>query len=154
MVDIVRAETPSQFEEVGALILEYVEALPFQLTFQDYRSEVAELAETYGPPTGAAFLAMLDSAPVGTVGVKWFEPAICELKRMYVKPQARGLGAGRALLVAAIEAGRSFGYERMRLDTIPDMTTALSLYASVGFYDIPPYRPNPIPGARFLELAL
>ena len=154
MVDIVRVESPEQFEQMGKLIVEYVGTLDFQLTFQDYEREIAELPQTYGPPAGAAFLALDSREPVGTVGVRLFEGSICELKRMYVRPKERGMGAGRSLVVAAIEAGRALGYERMRLDTVPEMTTAISLYTSAGFYDIEAYRPNPIPGARFLELAL
>jgi ribosomal protein S18 acetylase RimI-like enzyme len=79
---------------------------------------------------------------------------VCELKRLYVVPEARALGIGRILVEAAVEAALEAGYARMRLDTLPSMGAASRLYESLGFREIPPYRENPVPGTRYLELEL
>jgi putative acetyltransferase len=139
----------------GSLVREYVDSLPFVLDFQDVQSELATLAEEYGPPGGRALLVELDGTPVGCAAIKPFEPpAIAELKRMYVRPAARGRGLGRALAVAALEAAAELDYELVRLDTVAELEVAAALYRELGFVEIGPYRHNPLPTARFYEVAL
>ena len=146
-----RVVSNEQWAAADALIREYVDALGFDLCFQDVERELAELRTEYGPPAGVAFLAD-DNA--GFVGVRRFDDDTAELKRMYVVPAGRGQGLGRALAEAAVEEARRLGYRRLRLDTLASMEPAVALYRSLGFVDIPPYRDNPIPGARYLELDL
>ena len=140
----------SDIEEVRALVREYAASLPFALDFQDFDRELNELPGDYAPPRGALLLAR----GAGCVGLRPIDGTTCEMKRLYVRPSARGTGIGRRLAEAAITEARTLGYKRIRLDTVPGMDSAQSLYERLGFEDIAPYRSNPIPGARFLELQL
>lgn len=134
---------------------EYVASLPFTLEFQDVEHELGALFEQYGPPGGAALLGLVDGTAVGCAGVRALEPPeVAELKRMYVKPAARGIGLGRALTRASLEAARRLGYRRIRLDTVEEMREAGELYRSEGFVEIPAYRHNPLPTARYFEADL
>jgi len=90
-----------------------------------------------------------DAWPCGVL-----EAGIGEIKRLYVQPEFRGLGLGRELMHEILEEARRRSYTRLRLDTVPLMDTAITLYRRLGFVEIPPYRPNPIPGALYFELAL
>ncbi len=154
MPRIHRAEASYDLSVARALVEEYVATLGFDLGFQDVGRELADFPAGYAAPDGCLLLAELDGRSAGCVAVRRFSSRICEMKRLYVLPKRRGHGVGRALARAAIEHARALGYERMRLDTIADMTEADSLYRSLGFEEIAPYRPNPIEGARFFELEL
>jgi ribosomal protein S18 acetylase RimI-like enzyme len=94
------------------------------------------------------------SAVCGCVALRKIDSDVCEMKRLYVRAGNRGRGVGRALALAVVDSARTIGYRSMRLDTLPQMGEAQSLYTSLGFREIPPYRYNPIPGSRFLEIAI
>lgn len=152
---ITEASTAADWQAAGSLMREYVDSLPFALDFQDFDRELEQLDREYGPPRGAALLVWQDDTPVGVAGVRPLENGVAELKRMYLRPEARGQGLGRRLAEALVAAARRLGYQRIRLDTDADlMPGAVALYRSLGFRDIPPYRHNPLPGACFLEFRL
>jgi ribosomal protein S18 acetylase RimI-like enzyme len=150
---IVPAQRPEEIAAARELFLEYAASLGLSLCFQGFARELAELPCAYAPPRGCLLLAMADR-PAGCVGVRPLHDDVCEMKRLYVRPESRGLGVGRALVEAACAAGRVFGYRAMRLDTLPSMTAAIAIYGARGFRPIEPYCDNPIPGAIFFEMDL
>ncbi len=150
-----QAESPTQIAQVRELFLEYAQSLGFSLCFQDFDKELAELPGKYTPPEGRLFLADYQNQPAGCVAMRKLEPGICEMKRLYLRPQFRGKGLGRALAERIIAEARQVGYRRMRLDTVePAMKDAVATYRKLGFKEIAPYCQNPIAGATYMELNL
>jgi ribosomal protein S18 acetylase RimI-like enzyme len=139
---------------VRELFEEYAASLGVDLSFQGFERELAELPGDYVPPGGAILLAWDGDAAAGCVALRPLEPGTCEMKRLWVRPAFRGRGLGRALAEAVVVEGRRLGYARMRLDTLPTMGEARSLYPRLGFREIDAYRFNPIEGTQFLELEL
>ena len=146
----IRPATVSDLDEIRTMLREYAAWLEIDLCFQNFEQELAGLPGEYAPPRGR--LLIVEAA--GCVALRPIDHEICEMKRLYVRPEHRGTGLGRSLIVAIVDEARAAGYARMRLDTMPKMDSAQRLYASLGFSDIPAYRYNPEPGARFLELTL
>jgi ribosomal protein S18 acetylase RimI-like enzyme len=128
--------------------------LGINLDFQDFDGELKELPGEYAPPYGCLLLAEYEKQTAGCVALREFAQCICEMKRLHVRPEFRGKGIGRALILAVIEEAQRIGYARMRLDTLPSMKEAITLYRSLGFKEIEPYRYNPVKGAIFMELDL
>lgn len=153
-IAIAEARFPDERAVVEELLREYAASVGFDLCFQGFDRELATLPGDYAPPAGRFLLARVDGAAAGCVALRPLEPRVCEMKRLYARPARRGLGIGRKLVESLLDHARRIGYSTMRLDTIPAMVEAIALYRSLGFRDIPPYRPNPIPGARYLELHL
>jgi ribosomal protein S18 acetylase RimI-like enzyme len=148
------ARDAGSVRQVEQLFREYAAGLDFPLDFQGFAEELEQLPGPYAPPGGVLLLAELEAKAAGCVGLRPLDRAACEMKRLYVRPGYRGRGVGRGLAERVVEEGRSRGYDRMRLDTVPAMTEAIALYRALGFSEIPAYRFNPIRGALFFELRL
>jgi ribosomal protein S18 acetylase RimI-like enzyme len=148
------AELPRDLDAVRGLFLEYAESLNVDLCFQNFEAEVAGLPGKYSPPEGRLLVAWRGLEPMGCVALRPLDGTVCEMKRLYVRPQARGEHLGRRLAERIGEEARSAGYSRICLDTLPSMTAALKLYSAMGFKPIEPYVFNPVPGAIFLALEL
>ena len=150
----IRIERDPPGPDFFLLLEEYAASLSFDLGFQDFAAELEGLPAPYAPPGGARLLAYVDDDPGGCVALRGFAAGTGELKRLYVRPAHRGLGLGRRLAEAAVGVAAELGYSRIRLDTTPEMATAQELYRSLGFREIEPYRPSPVPGTRYFELEL
>jgi ribosomal protein S18 acetylase RimI-like enzyme len=150
-----QAESQPDLARVRELFLEYASGLGFDLCFQNFSQELAGLPGDYAPPEGRLLLAEYQGRLAGCGALHKLDPGICEMKRLYLRPEFRGRGLGRALAEAIMSEARDIGYRRMRLDTVePVMKDAVGLYRLLGFKEIAPYRANPIPGAMYMELEL
>ena len=164
MLHIVQADTQETIAQAVSLFREYAASLSVDLAFQNFERELAELPGEYAPPEGRLLLAFLSESEkmlsstqrhaAGCVALRKMDTTSCEMKRLYLRPESRGHGVGRALAEIVIKTAREIGYQKMCLDTLPEMAGAQILYQSLGFREIPPYRFNPIAGTRYLELTL
>ncbi len=131
------AESPEQIASVRELFLEYAQSLGFSLCFQSFDQELAGLPGDYAPPEGRLLLATYDSQPAGCVALHKLDSRSCEMKHLYVRPQFRGKGLGKALTERIINEARLIGYKQLRLDTVePVMRTAVAMYRTLGFREI------------------
>ena len=150
-----QAETQHQISQARELFLEYAQSLGFSLCFQNFDQELANLPGDYAPAPGRLLLAESEGELAGCVALHRLDDTICEMKRLYLRPQFRGKGLGGALAERIIAEARQIGYKRMRLDTVePVMKDAVAMYRKLGFKEIAPYCPNPIAGALYMELQL
>jgi ribosomal protein S18 acetylase RimI-like enzyme len=154
MIDIRPAVFPHDLPVVSALFREYADSLGIDLGFQDFDAELAALPGKYAAPRGRLLLAWRGPALLGCVALRPIDDDACEIKRLYVRPAARGLGLGGTLAVRICDEARADGYARICLDTLPSMAAAQKLYQSLGFLPIAPYTFNPVPGTQFLALTL
>ncbi|MGD2185202.1 MAG: GNAT family N-acetyltransferase [Desulfobacterales bacterium] len=154
MPQIIHAQMPDHYAWVRRLFQQYADSLGFDLEFQDFSRELDTLPGDYAPPQGCILLAGRADEYIGCVAMRPLEERICEMKRLYVTPDFRGQKIGRALAQNIIDEARLRGYDRMRLDTIESMTEAKSLYLSLGFRPIKPYRYNPLDHPTYFELDL
>ncbi len=151
---IVVAKDAKDFSEGKEIILEYVEWLGMDLSFQNFDIEISNLQKMYSEPVGGLILASINNKTIGVAGIRKFDSNDCELKRMYVKPDFRNSGMGKQLLKYAIELAIKLNYKKIKLDTHDSMIAAIKLYLDYGFVEIPAYRYNPNESARYFELNL
>lgn len=157
---LIQAQSDEEVQKARELFEEYAAWLGIDLCFQNFDKELAELPGEYVPPSGRLFLAVENNLIAGCVALRKIDggkngDGVCEMKRLYVRPEFRGQGLGRSLTKAVIEAAREIGYRVIRLDTLPGkMDQAIAMYRSFGFKNIEPYYNNPVEGAVFMELLL
>jgi ribosomal protein S18 acetylase RimI-like enzyme len=155
-VKLKQAESAAEVEQARELFMEYAAWLEVDLCFQGFDEELKSLPGGYAPPEGRLLLAYDDDGRlIGCVALRRLGEDGCEMKRLYLRPETRGLGLGKWLADAIIEEARAIGYKRMRLDTLPHrMPQAIALYHSLGFKEIEAYYGNPIEGTLYMELML
>jgi len=154
MIEIAPARFPEDRAAVIAIFREYIASVSVNLEFQDYESEFATLPGKYAAPEGCLLLAWKQGEVVGCVALRQVDANRCEMKRVYVRPPARGVGLGQKLVQAILAQARTAGYARICLDVLPEFAAARHLYETFGFTDADPVTFNPVPGTRFLGLDL
>ena len=152
---ITEARSPADIAAVRKLFVEYATWLDFSLAYQNFDEELASLPGKYASPRGRLLLASVEDAPAGCGAIRQLEPLVCEMKRLFVRPEFRGCGLGQTLAKTLIGNARGIGYSAMRLDTVAEkMGDAVCLYKSLGFREIPAYYPNARSGTLYFELRL
>lgn len=151
---IVEARAAAEIAAVRMLFRDYADGLGVSLDFQGFEAELAGLPGDYRPPQGALLLATEGGRAVGCVALRSLDGAVCEIKRLYVAPAARGSGLGRLLAEEILLRAAALGYRAARLDTLASMAAAKALYLSLGFQEIPAYYDNPLAGTTYLERKL
>ena len=152
---IIQAESEAHINQTRELFREYEAWLNLDLCFQNFEKELAELPGAYTPPTGRLLLAFENEELAGCVALRKMSDEVCEMKRLFLRPQFHGRGLGRELAERIIDEARTIGYQRMRLDTLSEqMGSAIKLYGALGFIEIEPYYNNPVKGVLFMELVL
>jgi len=155
VIDLVQASSDDDIARARGLFREYETWIQTDLCFQSFEQELAELPGKYAPPEGRLLLAFQDGQLAGCVALRKIGEGVCEMKRLFVRPDFHGKGLGRRLIDQVVMEAREIGYQRMRLDTLPPrMNKAIALYRRLGFKEIEPYYENPVPGALFMELQL
>jgi GNAT superfamily N-acetyltransferase len=154
-ISIRQAVSAEEIENARKLFREYETWLGMSLCFQNFEDEVAGLPGKYAPPKGRLYLAYIGDEVTGCIALREIAEGICEMKRLYLRDNARGRGLGNRLIEKLIDDAREIGYRKMRLDTYPPkMGKAVSLYESHGFRPIEKYYDNPHEGVLFMELEL
>ena len=154
MWEIVQSENQKDVETARSLIKEYTDSLGINLDFQHFDKELQQFPGHYAPPEGRVLLAKSGNQIAGCVCLRRLAGDVCEMKRLYVKPEYRGRAIGTQLALAVIQEAKTIGYRCMRLDTLPTMSAAMALYTTLGFKRTELYYENPFEGAMFFELKL
>jgi putative acetyltransferase len=153
-MNISQATSAEEIAAIRELFEEYAGSLGIDLSYQGFPKELADLPGAYAPPLGRLLLATDEGISAGCVALRPVDNQTCEMKRLFVRPERQGVGAGRMLAARVITEARSIGYLTILLDTLPSMKSALRLYESLGFVRRRPYFQTPIEGNVFMELRL
>jgi len=155
MISILQAADDAPISAARELFKDYESWLGMDLCFQGFEEELRTLPGRYSPPDGRLFIAYVDGEAAGCIAMRKIDEGICEMKRLYVRPEFQGHKIGVRLIERLIDEAKKEKYKFMRLDTLPEkMEKAAELYRTHGFYSIPPYYENPYEGVAFMELDL
>lgn len=149
-----REELIPLYEEYAEMLVRTDPVFSKSLDQQNYNEEIDRLEDKYAPPRGSIYLVYVDGRLAGCVGMKPSDENSAELKRLYVRPEFRGNNLGERLTRRIMDDAREAGYQRLRLDTLPGLKTALSLYRRLGFREIAPYYDCLVPGTIFMDIGL
>lgn len=153
-VAIRAADSAVDIAHVRSMFEDYAAWLDVDLCFQGFAGELASLPGVYAPPRGRLFIAGPPDAPCGCIALRPFDETTGEVKRLYVRPAARGHRVGEALVQRLLADARRIGYRELVLDTFDWMSDARKLYERLGFAPCSPYYHNPLPGAVYMKLVL
>jgi putative acetyltransferase len=153
-MEIRQARGDEEMEAARGLFRDYAAELNLDLCFQGFAEELATLPGEYAPPDGRLLLVWIEDRPRGCVALRKLSKDLCEMKRLYLNPEFRRSGRGRALTLTLLREAKAIGYRRMRLETLPIMKAAVEMYHSLGFRPIAPYPHPPIEEVMHLELGL
>ena len=153
-MEIIPVKTAKHLDETRQLFREYENFLGVDLCFQGFEEELARLPGEYVPPKGSLLLAVEGKHTAGCVALRPFNGDVCEMKRLYVRSEYRGVGLGRRLAKKIIKEAEKIGYSSMQLDTFDNLKEAVGLYESLGFKRVDPYYNNPLPGVIYWQLQL
>lgn len=148
---LVQVEDEAGIRDARVLFEEYQRELGLDLGFQGFQEELATLPGKYMTPKGRLYVVYDQGEAIGCAALRPLEEGICEVKRMYLRPDRRGEGIGKELLILLLKAAEMSGYDRVRLDSLGRLTGAIRLYESLGFVQIPPYNENPEPDVVYME---
>jgi len=154
MSSFITATTAIDFSATQEMFRAYAKAININLDFQHFEEELTDLPKMYSLPQGGIILAKDQESVVGCVAIRRINEREGELKRMYVAPEYQNKGFGKTLLQKALILARECNYEKVKLDTLNYMSAAIHLYQQAGFYEIPPYYPNPISTAVYFEIEI
>lgn len=146
--------TETELEIVRELFVEYSHELGIDLCFQNFEQELQLIHQVYSPPTGCIILLYHENTPAGCVALKPIAEGVCEMKRLYVKPQFRSHSYGKKLVKELIRFAFEAGFQTMKLDTLTTLTSAIQLYRSLGFVETSAYVYNPLSNVLYFELNL
>lgn len=127
------AITQSHLDEVRTLFKEYAEWMNYELCFDSFEKEMADLPGEYAPPDGALLVAVVDGKIAGCIALRKYGDKTCEMKRLWVKKEYRNLKIGYQLINETIKIAKSSNYKEMVLETTEIMEKALSIYKRFGF---------------------
>ena len=143
---IAPARSKIELTSAAALFRAYAKTLPVDLGSQGFSQELASLPGVYAPPGGELLLAKRGDHVLGCIALRPLEPQVAEIKRLFVRPQARGKGVAKALVASILKTAAERGYQEIKLDTLPHLKEAIGLYTAFGFEPIQPYGSHPYPG--------